>query len=39
VVRALFPEADVSAQVERIDRLGTEVLPRLRTIRDSPQRR
>ena len=29
VLRALFPEADVSAQLDRIAALGEEVLPRI----------
>jgi hypothetical protein len=30
VLRVLFPEPDVARQVTRVERLGREVLPRLR---------
>jgi alkanesulfonate monooxygenase SsuD/methylene tetrahydromethanopterin reductase-like flavin-dependent oxidoreductase (luciferase family) len=39
VLRALFPESDVGAQVRRIERLGREVLPSLRTAWAEGQRR
>jgi alkanesulfonate monooxygenase SsuD/methylene tetrahydromethanopterin reductase-like flavin-dependent oxidoreductase (luciferase family) len=39
VLRALFPEADIGAQEQRIARLGHEVLPALRTAWVERQRR
>lgn len=39
VLRALFPEPDLGAQVRRVERLGAEVLPALRTAWSAGQRR